>query len=226
LIQFSGVWFDRVGDGGLRTGWFFASLAAMPEPLAQITLLMRARRSTKPAALDPSREVPRGLLAQLLENACWAPTHGLTEPWRFLVFTGAARDRLCAALPAIYDAVTPPGQVRPEKRQKLAVVFRLAPVVIALVMARDPQGKIPEIEEIMAVACAMQNLHLSATAAGLAGMLSTPPLVYTDAIKPVLGLAENERCLGFFFLGWPAAGSEPLTGRRAPLEQKVRWIEE
>jgi nitroreductase len=197
----------------------------MSDALAEITALIRARRSTKPAALDSSREIPRRLLDQILDNACWAPTHGMTEPWRFLVLTGAARDRLCAELPQVYDAVTPPNEVRPEKREKLTFIFRMAPVVIALVMARDPRNRIPEIEEIMAVACAMQNLHLSATAAGLAGMLSTPPLVYTDAVKPVLGLAESERCLGFFFLGWPAPDQKPPEGRRSPVETKVRWMD-
>ena len=104
------------------------------------------------------------------------------------------------------------------------MIFRLAPVVMAVCMARDPSGRIPEIEEVMAVACAVQNLHLSATAAGLAGMWSTPPLVYTEAIKPVLGLDGNERCLGFFFLGWPAQEPPPPRAR-APLGEKVRWIE-
>ena len=28
------------------------------------------------------------LFNQMLENANWAPTHKLTEPWRFTVFTG------------------------------------------------------------------------------------------------------------------------------------------
>ncbi|MGI8605059.1 MAG: nitroreductase family protein [Verrucomicrobiales bacterium] len=196
----------------------------MSADLAWITALIRGRRSTKPAALDSSRPVPRALVEQLLENACWAPTHGMTEPWRFKVYEGAARERLCAELPKIYDTVTPPHQVRIEKREKLGVVFRLAPVVIAVCMARGTNIKIPEIEEIMAVACAVQNLHLSATAAGLTGMWSTPPLVYTEAVKPLLDLRDDERCLGFFFLGWPAQITPPQS-RRTALEQKVSWIE-
>lgn len=32
------------------------------------------------------REIPREVLAALLEDAHWAPTHGLTQPWRFHLF--------------------------------------------------------------------------------------------------------------------------------------------
>ena len=31
------------------------------------------------------------LIAQILEAANWAPSHGKTEPWRFVVYSGAAR---------------------------------------------------------------------------------------------------------------------------------------
>ena len=70
----------------------------------------------------------------------------------------------------------------------------------------------------MAVACAVQNLHLSATAAGLAGMWSTPPLVYSGCDQAGASSAGDERCLGFFFLGWPAIRpprrTPPLAARK------------
>lgn len=174
--------------------------------------------------MDPERSVPRELVEHLLTNACWAPTHGLTEPWRFVVFTGPARHRLGVELPLIYDRITPPSAVRPEKRAKLEVIFSQVPVVIVLAMRHDPTGKIPEVEDLLAVACAVQNLHLSAHAAGLAGMWSSPPVAYADEAKPVLGLSPEERCLGFFFLGWPRSSAPTPVSRRSPLEVKVRWI--
>ena len=79
----------------------------MADVFELLNVVIRQRRSVKPAALDSRREIPRALIERLVENVCLAPTHGMTEPWRFLVFTGAARERLCEALPAVYDAVTP-----------------------------------------------------------------------------------------------------------------------
>ena len=51
---------------------------------------IRLRRSIKPEKMKPD-PVPRALLDRMLEAANWAPSHGLTEPWRFVVHTGDAR---------------------------------------------------------------------------------------------------------------------------------------
>lgn len=79
----------------------------------------RTRRTVKPALMDGSREIARDLLLEILEDAHWAPTHGLTQPWRFHVFTGEARARLANGLQTLYDQLTPEAEFRPEKRSKL-----------------------------------------------------------------------------------------------------------
>ena len=128
---------------------------------------IRSRRTWKPENMDPQREVPQGLLDAMFENANWAPTHGLTQPWRFKVYRGDAREGLAAALQQLYSDHTPAGEFRPDKHTKLGRTPLLAPVVIAICMTRPADGKIPEIEEVAAVACAVQNMHLTASAAGL-----------------------------------------------------------
>jgi len=40
-----------------------------------------------------NRPIARELIEQLLDCAVRAPNHKLTQPWRFAVLTGAARDR-------------------------------------------------------------------------------------------------------------------------------------
>ena len=79
----------------------------------------RERRTIKPALMDGGRAVPKDVLLEILEDAHWAPSHGLNQPWRFHVFTGEGRARLADALQSIYDQVTPAGEIRPEKRAKL-----------------------------------------------------------------------------------------------------------
>jgi nitroreductase len=157
----------------------------------------------------------------LLRNAMWAPTHGMTEPWRFVVFAGAARSELAEALRTMYAVTTPAAEFREEKQQKLVDTALRAPVTIAIGMVPDPRGKIPEIEEIAAVACAVQNMHLTATAMGLAAKWSSPAVCYTPELAAFLGLPESGRCLGFFYVGHPA-GPWP-TMRRSPVETRVTW---
>ena len=71
----------------------------------------RTRRTIKPAFMDSSREIAHELLVEILEDAHWAPTHGLTQPWRFHVFTDQARTRLADKLQTLYDQVTPATEV-------------------------------------------------------------------------------------------------------------------
>lgn len=183
--------------------------------------IFRTRRSIKPAAMDATREVSRAVLLEILEDAHWAPTHGLTQPWRFQVFTGEARARLADGLQALYDQVTPSAGRNEDKRAKLGVGPRLAPVVIAVAARVEPGGKIPEIEEIAATSCAVENLMLSAHERGLATFWSTPPVTLSAEFAAWLGLDATHRMLGLVYLGYAKTGAVPASSTRHPLAEHV-----
>jgi nitroreductase len=198
-------------------------MPAEPATLSLLSDLIRQRRSIKPFDMDPARPVGRDLLLQLLENANWAPTHGMTEPWRFTIFQGDARRDLSGAMQCIYRQTTPAVEFREEKLKKMSENPLLAPIVIVLWMARRGGAKIPEREEMAATACAAQNFFLSAHAAGLASYWSSPPLVYTNEFAQWLGLGGEDRCLGLFYLGWPKPGLRPAQGVRGAIDEKIEW---
>lgn len=203
-----------------------AACAGVPGTKNGAMSIFRERRSLKPLAMDPAREVSRDVVMALLEDAHWAPTHGLTQPWRFQVFaTPAARARLAAGLQSIYDATTPPAKRDVQKRDKLAVNPRHAPVVMAVAARVQPDGKVPEWEEIAAVSCALQNLMLSAHERGLGSYWSSPPVACREEFARWLGLDETHRMLGLVYLGWPAQGLPPPQSARAPLAERVTWHE-
>ena len=56
---------------------------------SEILQLIRRRRSIFPKDYSGA-PVPRHLIHRALEAANWAPTHGKTEPWRFVVFCSTA----------------------------------------------------------------------------------------------------------------------------------------
>ncbi len=190
---------------------------------AIITEVIRNRRSIKPVDMDTDRGVDKAVIMELLENANHAPTHGLTEPWRFHIFAGDSRRTLAGTMARLYREITPEGEFREDKMRKMSQNPLLAGAVIVLGMARRGGAKIPELEEIEAVACAVQNLALSVTAAGLAGYWSTPPLVYTRQFAGWLGLGAEDRCLGLFYLGWPKADLRTPKALRKPVEEKITW---
>ena len=191
--------------------------------LAAANALIRRRRTIKPANMSDKPVDPK-VLAAILENGNWAPTHGMTEPWRFFVFSGEGRQRLADFCSSLYEKITPEDQVRPEKLEKLKTQPLLAPVVIALGMKRQEIEKIPEIEEVAAVACAVQNMHLTASALGMAAFWSSPPISYTDEMRSWLGLSDvRDKCLGFFYLGWPKSEEWPES-TRGDITEKVTMV--
>jgi nitroreductase len=190
-----------------------------------LSSVIRLRRSVKPVDLDATRPVERSLLETLLTNATWAPTHGLTEPWRFTVIQGEARKRLADTMQRIYRDVTPAEEFRDDKFLKMGENPLLAPAIVAVSMTRSTGGKIPEIEEVEAVACAVQNLMLSATAAGLASFWSSPPVLDAAAFKAWLGFTTEARVLGLIYLGWPKRELSSFHSVRKPLSDCVTWLD-
>jgi len=185
-----------------------------------LSTVIRNRRSIFPRQYT-GEEIPHAVLLQMLENANWAPTHRNTEPWRFHVILGTALERLGQFLAEAYKARTPEVEFSAAKYDKTLRQPMLASVVIAIGMQRDPQERVPEWEEIAAVACAVQNLWLSATALGLAGYWSTPKAIL--GTPDFLNTAPGERCLGLFYLGtW---SPEPQPCKRGLIGEKVTWIE-
>lgn len=95
--------------------------------------------------------------------------------------------------------------------------------VIAISMKRSAEGKVPEIEEIAAVACAVQNIYLSVSAYGLGGYWTTGGITYFDRAKAFFELQEQDKLLGFFYIGYVATPS--VLSKRTPLAEKVKWVE-
>jgi nitroreductase len=188
-----------------------------------LSKIINERRAIYPKSFDPSKEVDDALIALLLENAIMAPTHKKTEPWRFVVIKDAAKQRLTDWMEADYraqqkDAVSEMGL------QKFLEKPKLSKVVIAIILQRNEESGLPEWEEIAALSCAAQNLWLSASAAGLGTYWSTPSAI--NRMQKFLELAPNERCLGLFYLGYPAEDTAQPSGVRKPLSEKVQWMRE
>jgi nitroreductase len=182
----------------------------------------RERRTIKPNIMDPSREVDPGVLLEILEDANWAPTHGLTQPWRFHVFVGDARPTLGEALLSIYDRITPSGEVRPEKRAKLRANCEQAPVIIAVAAHVQRDGRISALDEICATACAVQNLLLSSHQRGLGSFWSTAAAGCSREFLTWLGLDSTHHALGLIYIGYPKAGPIP-DSTRVPLTDRVAF---
>ena len=191
--------------------------------LSEISDLIQNRRTIYPEQFS-DRAVQKDQIERILNNALWAPTHGNTQPWRFQVFMGDSRQKLSDFLCQWYLDNTKEEDFNPKKFQKLQQRPLQSSVVIAVNMARDPSQRILEIEEIEAVACAVQNMHLTCTAYGLGGFWSTPKAIYTSAMNTFLELDEQDKCLGLFYIGYPSI--EWPKAHRKPIEYVTKWMQD
>jgi nitroreductase len=167
----------------------------------------------------PGKKIDDSIINQLLENANWAPTHKLTEPWRFTVFTGEALKRFAQYQAEMYKKMEA-DNFKEDRYQKLLHNPLLASHIISIGMKRNE--KVPEIEEIAAVSCAVQNMYLTAAAYGAGCYWTTGGVTYYEDAKSFFGLDEKDKLLGFLYVGEIAVPSP--SGTRAPASEKIRWV--
>jgi nitroreductase len=186
----------------------------------QINELIRSRRAIFPAMYQSGKAIPKEVILQILENANWAPTHKLTEPWRFKIFRGASLQKLSDFMGDYYKKNTPDESFSEMKYNKTIKKPLQSSCVIAICMQRDPNESIPEWEEIASVACAVQNMWLTATSYGIGAYWSSPKSIHSTA--ELLGLQDGQRCLGFFYMGYYLKSE--LSGVRKPIQDKIEWM--
>jgi nitroreductase len=183
--------------------------------------IIRNRRTIKTAAMN-GNIIAEETINTMLEMADWAPTHGKTEPWRFIVLNNEKARTFSHQHAELYKANTTEEKFLQATYDKL---FQQSDKASHLVIVYAHTGDNPKIklgEELAAVHCAIQNMLLFATAKNIAGFWSTGGLTYHPALKNHLRLGENEFLTGLLFFGYAEEISKK-SARRIPLSEKTKW---
>lgn len=194
----------------------------MKYDLSEINGLIKDRRTIYPEEYT-DRVVQKEMVHQIISNATWAPTHGKTQPWRFKVYSGEGRLKLLDIVRKLYTDCTPSEDFNKHKLARLERRIEKTSVLILLIMCRTENTKIPKIEEIEAVACAGQNMLLTAAAYGLGGYWSSPKYLYTPEANAAFGLKEDDFIQGLIYLGYPSV--DWPKSHRKPVEYVTDWID-
>lgn len=166
-----------------------------PEPLHE---LLRRRRST-PSLLLAGPPPARAVLERMVSTALRVPDHGRLAPWRILLLEGEPRRTFTEWVMQRRAAQSPPpapAQLDKE-RQKLGT----APAILVVIARIDGSSRIPEQEQLLSGACVCFSLLLAAEAEGLGAQWLTGWAAYAPEVAAFLGLAANERILGFIHVG-------------------------
>lgn len=184
-----------------------------------ISNIIQTRRSIKPNMMN-GHKAPNGHIAALLELADWAPTHGYTEPWRFVVYENPAK--FCQQHAELYKQSVIPEDFNETVFNNLLHQGDKVSHIIIVIMQRGDLPKIPPVEEVAAVSSAVQNILLGATALNMASFWSTGGLILKPVMKDFLLLRDEDQVIGALYLGY--ADHRPEGKRNILLENKVKWV--
>jgi nitroreductase len=182
--------------------------------------LLRNRKSVFPLQFS-NQPIDRAELMEILESANWAPSHKLTEPWRYKVFFGDGKKKLGTFMAEKYRSLTPLADFSISKYEKLKKNPIKSGCVLAICVQMDPAKRVPEWEELAAVSASVQNLWIAASAHDIGGYWSTPSLI--EYLGELVPLNVGEKCIGLFYMGHYAPFE--TNRKRGPIAQKLTWIE-
>jgi nitroreductase len=138
-------------------------------------------------------------LELMLNAARRAPDHGRLRPWHLIVLEGSARERFAGAAaeakrrlnPALTDE-----QVTADREKILR-----SPTLIVVGCTVREHPKVPEIEQVVAVGAAVENLFLAAHGLGYGVMWKTGAAAYDPEVKTTIGLGPGDHIVGIIHVG-------------------------
>ncbi len=147
-----------------------------------------------------------GEIAQMIRLATRVPDHGRLEPWRFVLYRGEARVKVGEQLAALAEKRE--GPLPDWRRQQELTRFSRAPLVIGVVSSPKDHPKIPQWEMFLSGGAVAMNLVHAANALGYRANWITNWYSDIEEGRRVLGLAPQERMIGFVHIG-TYAGTVP-----------------
>lgn len=168
-----------------------------------------------------TKPVEREKIEQLLDAGAQAPNHYKVRPWRFVVISGAARERLGDVMAEVFHRKFP--DVPPQALEKEKAKPLRSPVIIAVAVDEPSEPRVLEIENICAAAAACENILIAAEAIGLGGHWRTGDAARDPEIKKFLGFSETQPLIAYLYIGYPEGDVPPPA--RPGYEDRVRWME-
>ncbi len=162
----------------------------MDKTNSSLAKTIRERRSIKSGYLD--KEVTEETVLEILDDAVWAPNHGLREPWRFIFVSAKEKEGFVEDLVKTFS---------PDMQENRRNYFSQPAAFLIVVMKEDPRQKQWE-ENFGAVGALIQNFQLLAWERKLGVVWKTNPHIYDPKVRDLLGVEPGEKIAGFLHMGY------------------------
>ena len=187
--------------------------------------LMHTRQNVSPRRLaEPGPSPPQ--LHDILGTAAAAPDHGQLVPWRFVIVPVDQRERLAAVFAqALIDR--DPNATTEQIENARAKAFRAPFLMLAIARLTDVEagvGATPgrgaghpastdsdvnDAERLVSFGCAIQNILLSAHAAGFGTGLTSGQALVSPRLRELFAMRANEQAVCCINIGRTAKHKPP-----------------
>jgi nitroreductase len=137
----------------------------------------------------------------IFRAALRAPDHGQLRPWRFLLIEGEDRKTVGNIIAEVEEICY--GPLSEAQRNKAAGRLLRAPLVLLIVARITPHAKVPDIEQVVSVGAAVQNMLIAAHALGIGAMWRSGVVTYEPLLAENSGWLRMSVCLVFCISALP-----------------------
>ena len=171
--------------------------------------LMHTRQNVSPRRLVEPGPSPQQL-QDILGTAAAAPDHGQLVPWRFVIVPMDQRERLAEVFGLALidrDPNATPEQIENARGKAYRAPFLMLAIArltdneasVSATLGRGAQhpestdSDVNDAERLVSVGCAIQNILLSAHAAGFGTGLTSGQALASPRLRELFGLRKNEQ---------------------------------
>ena len=170
------------------------------------TLTAIQTRNSIPHLEDPAPTQEE--MSEIYKGALRAPDHARLRPWKFIEVRGEARERLGQTF--LETAKSLNEELTDRDAEKLLKAPLRAPLVIILAADIKQHPKVPEIEQIISLGAAAQNILLGLHDIGFSAVWRTGKMAFNPEITKQLGLQDNFQIIGYLYVGTSMGKEKPL----------------
>ena len=163
-------------------------------------------RNSVPLLTDPAPTSE--VMSEVYKGALRAPDHARLRPWKFIEVRGDSRDKLAKIF--IDTATALNSDLSENEISKLEKAPHRAPMVIILAANIKEHPKVPEIEQIISLGAAAQNILLGIHEIGYSAVWRTGNMAFNPEITKFLGLEENFKIIGYLYVGTSTGKEKPI----------------
>jgi nitroreductase len=169
--------------------------ASGKELMEYTNALIHSRQNVSPRRLDepgPSDQQCQDILG----TAAAAPDHGQLVPWRFVIVPKHRRELLAEVFGLALldrDPNATPEQVESAREKAYRAPFLM--LAIARLAGADTQTEIGNSERFVSFGCAIQNILLSAHAAGFGTGLTSGQAMASPRLRGLFSLSGHEQAV-------------------------------